>query len=176
MLPTINFGFLICSYLPGVPLAIVVYFYLLLPKVDCVNNITEAYWTSYLVIVPLILGLLLDGFRHGSAWVASKSACLERLIWEDLPPDKMKSGAHGYEIEYFKTILDSSSTYYHVYEFFYNFGISSGIAVLIVHIYGKNTGADRLAFWIFVILTMVALVSSWVFRSEQSKKIKKWFP
>lgn len=93
MIPQVQFGFLICSYFPGIPLALALY-------VSSLNkDIGSAHLTPYLVISPFIIGLFIDALRHAAELLIR---CLqndykvrnEYLIttdfWSKLPKRKLK--------------------------------------------------------------------------------------
>jgi len=65
-MPTINFGFILCTYLPGVPITVILYITQIAQMLD--KQPDAAFKTSitvsYVIISPLIFGILIDALRH----------------------------------------------------------------------------------------------------------------
>jgi hypothetical protein len=179
MLPTIGFGFLICSYLPGIPLSLAIYLYCLVPRIESLTaGGDESYFRfAYFIITPLIIGLLLDGIRHSIAyWGIKKIEILEKyMAWKELPIVRMQLiQHHRFDQDYFRQILELSSTYFHVYEFFINLGMSSlGAAVLTY--FGGESAADWFLFIVLAVVTPISFISALAFNYEQRSRIARWF-
>lgn len=173
-MPQITFGFLICGYLPGVPLALAIYFCLVIPMLPLDISTNTDYWTAYMLIAPLIFGLLLDGIRHGVALIFSDLPIFAKFLWKDMNVKKMKKGTHGYEEAFFSRILETSSTYYHIFEFSINTALSSVFAWIVA---GLFTGQWVKGFSaILISLTIISLLVAVAFKKDHDRLIKIWFP
>ena len=160
MIPVFEFRFLICSYLPGVPLSLVVYFLLLGQKV--------AYDKLYFIISPIVIGLFIDGLRH-----LIESCCPEcRVFWKEFDEKKMKKTVQKYESVFLSYILTESNTFFCMYEFFFNFAISCFLALLVMTV--KWQEGYCLYLWITLLIILLSLGLSLVFLKRQKELIKKF--
>ena len=64
-MPTINFGFILCTYLPGIPITAILYITQISQMLDKQTDPFKTSITvSYVIISPLIFGILIDALRH----------------------------------------------------------------------------------------------------------------
>lgn len=167
MIPILEFRFLVCSYLPGVPLSLGIYFYLLyfLPSQLglSISPGKQAFLIPYIVISPILIGLFIDGLRHGIEKIAP--------IWEEVP---LGNYTKKYDQVCLSYILARSEACFHMYEFFSNLAISfllTYLATLPLHskfdigIYGLTLCQ------LMAILFLVCLIFALVFVCEHKKKV-----
>lgn len=160
MLPSIQFNFLICSYLPGLPLALAVYFVFI--RSPLLEAFKVDYWVSYVVIAPLFFGLFLDAIRHGVAIVLSS---VLPIFWESIAPDKLKKFKTQYGESGSAFLLDKLSILYYVFEFFFNLFLSLLAALFVFGVWKKDIGLK----WLVIIfaIALVSLLSAWVMKKLQ---------
>lgn len=162
MIPVFEFRFLICSYLPGVPLSLVIYFLVLGQKIP------SKYWISYLIIFPIIIGLFIDGLRH---WI--EGSCPEcRVFWKEFDEKKMKKTVQKHELVFLSYILAESNTFFCMYEFFFNFAISCFLALFVMTV--KWQEGYCLYLWITLFIILLSLILSHVFLKRQKELMKKF--
>jgi hypothetical protein len=173
MIPKIDFGFLICSYLPGVPVAIALYASVLNSIFNNGNGNNNTISTTYLIIAPLMCGLFLDALRHMLSKIPI--TCMKNKFgWDDLPRDCMTEGTIlKYQDAFFANILATINTYFHIYEFFGNFLLSCLIALILLFWFGNNIVPP--IYYLLGIFSLFSLMGMWIFSSEQKKKISEWF-
>ncbi|MGR3292722.1 MAG: hypothetical protein ACUZ9M_01740 [Candidatus Scalindua sp.] len=172
MIPKIDFGFLICSYLPGVPIAVALY----VTKLSSIINIDGGKTsTIFLIVAPLICGLFLDAIRHTLGKISCK--CMHNKFgWEPLPKESMKeNNTDKYQEAFFSSILANTETNYHVYEFFGNSLLSCLFALLLFIFTGTTIAGMSTIYSILVILSILSLIGTWVFAHEQKENINKFF-
>jgi hypothetical protein len=152
MVPRLEFGYLLCTYLPSLPLSLVLLLIANeLPDHEVLKQYLKDHETLYFIVLPLLIGLFIDGTRHTlaglclglqrrlmygdkSLWRCLVSNFLKSMsiffFWprDDQYKDKMKKGRYNYEPEYFSRILTRFVVQHQLYEFFINFGISAGLA------------------------------------------------
>ena len=159
-LPYFDFRFLLCTYLPGVPLSGVIFFLFSLDEL--VNNLQLA----YIIISPLIIGLLIDGFRHS---IDSYEDPIEDILeWEEKNPN----------IKFFiNFFMARSAMIYHQYEFYKNFSISSIIAIFLIiicHIIIRlecDQDKDLLTLILYIaLLAFIALISYFFGKHFENKQ------
>jgi hypothetical protein len=164
MLPSIQFNFLICSYLPGLPLALVVYFVSI--RSQLLATFEVDYWVSYVVIAPLFFGLFLDAIRHG---VASALSSVLPIFWEPITPEKLKKFKTQYGESGSAFLLDKLSILYYVFEFFFNLFLSLMAALFVCGIWTKDI--ELKWFIISFTIALVSLLCAWVMKRLQQKLI-----
>ncbi|MFZ2170362.1 MAG: hypothetical protein WAW61_12075 [Methylococcaceae bacterium] len=133
-MPNISIGFLVCAYLPGIPLSIAIT--LLFPcsilDVESDKFKVEAL-ALYLLFTPLLFGLLLDGVRH------TVGLYLENKTNKDMPCKHLSILCWN-RTEMFvllksdsfkKVFYEEHMNYYHLYEFAINMSISCLSALLV---------------------------------------------
>jgi hypothetical protein len=124
-MPRISFNFLVCSYLPGLPLATIIYWLALRGHYDKGQN--DYYFVLYFLIAPLFIGLFIDGFRH----FLEETRKFERLFWvypsiDEIPRIVENRGRES--LEQYERTLDKL---YPMYEHFWNTWISSAFTLFI---------------------------------------------
>ena len=179
-MPSLTFGFLVCGYLPGLPIAFAIYFAIsALQSQSCLASLisNENFWLAYLLVTPLIFGLLLDGIRHGIGIIYNTCPCLkthlkflEFFLWEKLTPEDLKKAAERHLL---KEIYEQYSTHYHMFEFAYNLFLSNIISIIIIWFTPDHELNDYIL--ILFILAMVGLSVGWVYKMETKILLNKWF-
>ena len=171
MIPKIDFGFLICSYLPGVPIAVALYVCQLR---SVINDGDSSNGTMFLVLAPIICGLFLDAIRHTLGKIPFK--WMHKIFgWELLPIDHMKMKNSKYLEAFFSSILSITATYYHLYEFFGNFLLSCLFAFPFFLLTDTAPAGKTTIYYFLAILSVLSLMGMWVFANEQKKNITHWF-
>lgn len=135
------FGYLICSYLPGIPLALAVFFFL--PKeirTADAETIGRYLVVAYILLSPLIIGLFVDGLRHLIELGIEKRLCRGKtrqenpkrpccllccIYWPWRPEVERIAQKNADKPELLRTLLFYYNADYHLFEFFSNFAIST---------------------------------------------------
>ncbi|MCK4603955.1 MAG: hypothetical protein KAU41_04560 [Deltaproteobacteria bacterium] len=164
MLPSIQFNFLICSYLPGLPLALAVYFVSIRSPLLVAFEVD--YWVSYVVIAPLFFGLFLDAIRHG---VASALSRVLHIFWEPITPVKLKKFKTQYGESGSAFLLDKLSILYYVFEFFFNLFLSLVATLFVLCVWKKDLEVE----WVvgIILIALLSLLCAWVMKTLQQKLI-----
>ncbi len=150
MIPTFEFRYLICSYLPGFPLSLAIYFSFLRLQL-------EDYSILYIIISPLVVGLFVDGIRHAIELI--------KPFWKDV---SLVKDTGKYDQVYLSYILSKSEVYFHMYEFFSNFAISLLLVLIIMVV------KDIYLWWVVVVvLFFLSAFFAAVFMEEQEQKVIK---
>ncbi len=171
MIPRIPFNLIACSYLPGIPFSLGLYFFVLVPVFN------KEYWVAYLIISPFIFSLFFDGIRHSAAIISSwfeekfHCRCKFSIFWKYLPAEAMIIYRGVYNETFFSQQLDISETYYHVYEFFFNFAIST-VSSFLMLIFVYDSGPWYSGWKELKILLLLAAICSFWF-SQSFKRLQK---
>lgn len=160
MLPGFAFRFIACCYLPGLPLSISI-FYLVKPDRIVVN------FNWYMIISPIIIGLFLDGIRH-SFKLLNREAF---LFCKDIKPESIKGFEKEYGQAYTNDLLANATTYFHVYEFFFNFGLSCVITLLLMNSYHERICWDGYFHAVDIALGLSIFFAA-TFKLERDKIVK----
>ena len=147
-MPTFEFRYLICSYLPGFPLSLAIYFSFLEPRL-------KDHWILYIVISPLVAGLFVDGIRHAIELI--------KPFWKDVSLLEVPRKCDDLSLSY---ILSKSEVYFHMYEFFSNFAISLLLALIVMIVKGIYL------WWVVVVVFFfLSAFFAAVFIEERKQKI-----
>lgn len=183
-MPSLRFEIIICTYLPGFPVALMLY---ILGFDKLLTGLGDDYSTIFFIIMPLILGLFIDTIRHGVALILSKKShyicikrCYNSLFWTN-PSRK--------QIEYFEKnfnssviqsyILDRLSILFHVFEFFHNLAISSFTVFILLLIFSGqfNEYADyvEIGYYILIAIIIGSLLLAKILIDLKNNLIKEFF-
>jgi len=189
MTPRIHFGFIICTYLPGIPLAWAIYHNII---TWLFKDVTDPHFTElkstlvtiYVAVSPLIFGLIIDAFRHSlehflgwladkreGIWLKMKKHCVFWSHWDHLPYDKLKVDYHEGFIGH---IINIYAVQYHMYEFFDNFALSIFLGIL-VYFVGKETKIDFLYMAIFLGICIILFALGWLMSKQNNSLIYEYF-
>lgn len=191
MIPGFGFGYVICAYLPGIPLTLALY-------AKCHSQIDNSVLAASFVVAPLIFGLFMDAFRHGLGFLADwffkkvnsaykeNRGCLHSFIdkvrWH-LPPTKImlrRNGCNQYKDNCLTFIANISGTFYHMYEFFGNFCLSCILSIFVLwSSWPSFCGESDLKMKssvinYLIILSVLSLLANFVFSFEQQFYNKYW--
>jgi len=170
VLPSFEFRFFCCSYLPGIPLSLVLYRLALL---KCWISREPTYFLIYIVLSPLIIGLFIDGIRHGIElkW--------PRCGWEEVPEEKVARRKRDYGDVFLSHILSRSVTLFHIRQFFSNFGISLLLALFVIFLIHLVYGIriyTRFLVLAMIVTSGISFLLSYVFKKQQKELIlNKYF-
>lgn len=171
MIHQIRFEYLICSYLPGLPLSLAAYVLVLEPSLG------SGYWTSYIVIVPLIAGLFVDGVRHSLAllWFKITPGNWWLLFWRDLTKANINE-VSKYNEPVRSEIMSRYTIFYHVFEFFFNFCLSSLFAYVVILLHSKQICKDyEWVRWATPSLAFISFLISQSFLVHKTKLVNDFF-
>jgi len=170
MVPRIEFAYLVCSYLPGLPLSFLIYWYVpdILKDYVSVHILISKYTEFtflYFITSPLIIGLFIDETRHFFEWLIEDA-------WFFLPPlSKYNPILNRSQIdnELYKLLLSRLIIIYSLYEFFFNIAISIFI-IFIVSYYNQWFSMMIIT----VIFTSLSFMLSQLTRIRQNKLINDY--
>lgn len=198
MIPRLHFGFIICTYLPGIPLAWAFYHTLFIWVFKVSENVVfktkeDTITTIYAAISPLIFGLAVDAVRHflehffgglsirEFRWrwtvfvkkIASgmKNKCMYWSHWDHLPKDKLNV---TYQEEFIRHIINIYAVQYHMYEFFVNYSLSI-LAGLVVYLLWKNAIIELDYAIFFVCASAVFFLLGWIMSKQNKTLIDNYF-
>jgi hypothetical protein len=163
----IEFRFLVCSYLPGVPFSLALYYCFIFDR--------HEFFILYIVLSPIFAGLFFDALRH---FIESRHA-----IWCE-PTSGQIIRSKKYNDTFLIQILGRSNKVFHIYEFFANLAISlflTGALLLSVFIRDFYLDVNRLTphlWWIAIIVLSFAVLSIFcarVFKREQDILCNTYF-
>ena len=174
MIPRLEFIHLLWSYLPGFPLAVCVY----LGASSAVDSTilfgpaNKIILTLYFLIVPLIIGLFLDGIRH----------TLPNLIlpqWKSLPKDQLKKDplgntTCGYSDLYIESLCAQTALTYCMYEFFGNIVLALVFCWPLFPFLGGIVSL-KLAIIGSLVLIVLSYICMRAFLIMNNKNIESWF-
>jgi hypothetical protein len=193
MPPSLAFGFIMCTYLPGIPITILLYHILIeglfsgFPELAFKNT----FIVLYVAVSPLIFGLLFDAGRHslehlngylsnrnGRISSQLKKGCVFWSHWDHLPVEKLKI---DYEEDFIRHIINIYAVQYHMYEFFYNLALSSPIALIFFLIWKQakdlkiNQNDVHLSLFV-IIIVILSVIFGWVMNKQNKTLINEYFP
>ena len=162
MIPGINFIYLVCTYLPGLPLALVIYYICEDKQIyfTTTKQVDMLSMTYYIMILPLIIGLFIDGTRHTVSWYYQKGSKGEICskpkwpFWPIIIKDDYVEIEKSSTQEATKAILSRFAIQHQIFEFFFNFGISMLIAYLLFMGY-FYTSWEFWEFWLFPVFILL---------------------
>ncbi len=139
--PHLEIPYLLCSYLPGIPLSLTLYFWFYKLGKEPIalffntsNNYTYPYLILilYLFILPLTIGLLIDGLRHWieEVSVKRKDPIANKIFWPYHLKEKMVP--KGIDENILKLNLSKYAILYQLYEFSFNLFISLSLSFLLL--------------------------------------------
>jgi hypothetical protein len=196
MLPSINFGFLICTYLPGIPITVILYItqivQMLEPEKDQIYRNTIIIF--YVIISPLIFGLLLDALRHSLpviyGWLFNpkeqenenpdqKKICIfwsHREHYRRKYLDKLED---SYNVQFLKHIINIYAVQYHMYEFFHNLALSNFLVTLpylAVMYFTSDKGYPKYGrlFWIVFGISLLSIFFGIIMNKENQELIDEY--
>ena len=127
-MPDIRFTFLVCSYLPGLPIATILYWLFL---GGSYGNGQNDYFVLYFLVAPLLIGLFIDGLRHA----VEKTGRFEDLFWVDLPLDEIPRIIENRGRESLARYERTEEKLYFMYEHFWNMWISCLFTLAVILVY-----------------------------------------
>ncbi len=161
MIPGFEFRFFICTYLPGVPLSVALYYLIIQDRIRL--DIT---W--YMIITPLIIGLFLDGVRHTVKYYFPEW----RIFCQPIEKDDLNDLEKDYGQVFTSQLITDITTFYHVYEFFINFGLSCSISFILMGIYSEKICWEFL--WLAnVIMIVLCIIFARTFLLERERLINR---
>lgn len=164
-MPAFDWRFLIGAFLPGVPLS----YTLIVSKALPFINIQDLYWW---LILPLMLGLLIDGIRHGIEYIIEFVFKLilknNKINWiwnhikyEDIAKCKSNSDS------YIRYLLENNMTIFHMYEFYLNTSLSLILSLIPAMIHPS----ESYPIW-FLLIIPVLLICAFI-RVIEYRKLRK---
>ena len=132
MAPSLDFRFLLCSFIPGLP----IYFFLVSAYPNFLLNCKDAMLVVISGVIILMLGLFVDLLRHSVEIIVEwcRICCLKRRlpdVWEFFSIGERERSQALQNDTYFGYISTSHLGAYHVWEFTGNIPLSILIGFLI---------------------------------------------
>lgn len=172
-MPQIQFSYLICSYLPGIPLALVLWNVPWLKnQFDSVLKENNNVGIGFMIIIPLFAGLFVDGFRHFVEKITYKPGKFD--LWPMVSKGDLIFLKNTYGETGSMFIFNKISTHYSMYEFFANLGFACLFASILRLFVCDKTDCRITAF--LILLMIISLLFAWLFRGMRQKTIQRYGP
>ena len=168
-MPQIQFRFIVCSYLPGIPLAIAIYILWVKGHQLALTSSEDYFYISYFLIVPLFCGLVIDAARHFVEDSVERLLPNFFLFWKRIEFEATQNLLNENGIHLLNEYNARCERYYYLYEFFLNAFMSLLISFCIVFLRGKTP----YRFWICSILLLFATIC-FAMSTVFSSKLKKF--
>jgi hypothetical protein len=196
MVPRISFGFIICTYLPGIFLTLIFY-NLVFTKLFIIED--TLFWKTvisfYVAASPLIFGLFIDGLRHyleqlcgsspgrnrdmgdSDSWAINK--CVMWRHWDHFKRDDLITSKDDYGKSFLEHMIDIYTVQFHMYEFFYNlaFAIMIVVPYLLISLFIVDDEHLKYIILLGISVTIVPLAFKlgWVMNIQNKSLIEAYF-
>jgi hypothetical protein len=168
-MPQIQFRFIVCSYLPGIPLAVAIYILWVKVHSGALTSNIDYFYISYFLIAPLFCGLVIDAARHFVEDFVERLLPNFFLFWKHIEFEAAKNLLNENGVDLLNEYNARCERYYYLYEFFLNALMSLLISFCIVAVGGKTP----YRFWICSILILFATIC-FAMSTVFSSKLKKF--